>query len=172
MRKRLLLVLAPALVAVAQAQTTTTLYRSVGPDGKVSFSDRPNPQAREQKQLRVTTLPGSELSPETLAFIEEMKTASKDRSAPVPSKGVVIYTATWCGYCRRALAFLNANGIAYQNWDIDTPEGAASFARVGGRRGVPALFVDGERLNGYTTEAYTEIFSQRRAAQGKTAPPR
>ncbi|MBS1189755.1 MAG: Glutaredoxin [Rhodocyclaceae bacterium] len=34
-----------------------------------------------------------------------------------------LYSASWCGYCRKAKAYLGERGIPYQEIDIDTPEG-------------------------------------------------
>src|SRR5438552_17292634 len=51
MRYRCLFLTFLAASGVAIAQTTTTLYKSTGPDGKTIYSDRPPSIAKEAKTL-------------------------------------------------------------------------------------------------------------------------
>jgi hypothetical protein len=37
---------------------------------------------------------------------------------------IVIYTAKWCGWCRKALAHLDERNVSYRNLDIDDDPGA------------------------------------------------
>ena len=79
----------------------------------------------------------------------------------------VLYVwAEWCGYCRLARGYLARNGIAYREIDIDTPDGKAAFAEIGGR-GVPVLLADGQRLAGFRESSYDALFANRKAAAGK-----
>lgn len=56
-----------------------------------------------------------------------------------------MYSASWCGVCRKAKAFLSANGLQYREIDADeTPGGWDKIAALSGQRGVPLIIVDGE----------------------------
>jgi glutaredoxin 3 len=59
---------------------------------------------------------------------------------------VVIYTKSWCPYCRRAKALLEAKGASYEEHDVqfDTAREREMIERAGGRRTVPQIFI-GER---------------------------
>ena len=58
---------------------------------------------------------------------------------------IVMYSASWCGVCRKAKAFLSANGLRYREIDADeTPGGWDKIAALSGRRAVPLIIVDGE----------------------------
>ena len=145
------------MVGVAGSQT---LYKSVGPDGKVAYSDKPPTEGRIEK-MKFQNLPATPL-PESVAaaYAELLRKAKVNPVATVPVAGTVLYSATWCVYCKQAKAYLASKGVAYSELDIDTPAGMASFAQVGGGKGVPLLMAGGQKVNGYSTQAYDALFSK------------
>lgn len=64
---------------------------------------------------------------------------------------VVIYGTSYCGYCRRAEALLEREGIAFEAVDVtDDPQARAELVeRADGRRTVPVIFIDGNPIGGY-----------------------
>ena len=64
---------------------------------------------------------------------------------------VIIYSTTYCGFCRRAEELLRRAGIAFESIDVtgDVHARAELVARAGGRRTVPVIFVDGRAIGGY-----------------------
>jgi len=61
----------------------------------------------------------------------------------------IVYTTTWCGYCRRLKSQLDRAGIGITEIDIERhPAAAAIVERVnGGQRTVPTVvFADGTAL--------------------------
>ena len=64
---------------------------------------------------------------------------------------VLVYSTTYCGYCRRAEELLRRAGIAFETIDVtgDVHARAELVERAGGRRTVPVIFVDGEAIGGY-----------------------
>ncbi len=126
-----------------------SLYKSIGPNGKVIYSNHPPAGAHIEKKLEFDDLPSSQVHPQS---------ESTD-SVDLPTDDVVLYAAAWCGYCRKAKAYLASKGINYKEIDIDTGYGSKAFARVGNGQGIPLLFASGQRVQGYSLEAYDEIFS-------------
>lgn len=62
---------------------------------------------------------------------------------------VVMFTTTWCGYCTRLKRFMDAEGIAYREVNIEHDAEAVEFVTAvnGGNRTVPTLrFPDGSAL--------------------------
>ncbi|AKN17891.1 mycoredoxin Mrx1 [Mycobacterium haemophilum] len=62
---------------------------------------------------------------------------------------LTIYTTSWCGFCVRLKTALKANGISYDEVDIDHDASAAEFVGSvnGGNRTVPTVkFADGSTL--------------------------
>ena len=62
---------------------------------------------------------------------------------------LTMYTTSWCGYCFRLKTALKAQGIAYDEVDIEQDSAAADFVGSvnGGNRTVPTLkFADGSTM--------------------------
>ena len=62
---------------------------------------------------------------------------------------LTIYTTSWCGYCHRLMTVLKANGISYDEVDIEQDGAAADFVGSvnGGNTTVPTVkFADGSTL--------------------------
>ena len=155
----LLAAAASAVCAVAGAQV---LYKSVGPDGKVSYSDRPPADDRIAKTMKFAELPNTALPSKTIAELEQLRKSGAATPIAVPTSGVSLYAAKWCGYCRQAREFLNQRGIAFQEIDVDTPSGKSAFVRAGGVGGIPLLVANGQKVRGFTSQAYESLFAGRR----------
>ncbi len=156
----LLSCMAGLAAAPAAAQT---LYKSIGPDGAVVYSDRPPPGGRVEKTMKFDNLPASALPAATTAHLEQqLKNLRASSAAAAPAGDVVLYSAQWCGYCKKAKAWLAENRVAYREVDIDTPDGMASFAQAGGGKGVPLLLAGGERVQGFSTGAYGRLFAAKK----------
>jgi mycoredoxin len=73
--------------------------------------------------------------------------------AALSATPIVMYATSWCGVCRKARQFLNANGFKYQEIDADQTPGAwDKVQQLGGRRAVPVIVVDGEVSVGLNTD--------------------
>ena len=131
-----------------------TVYKSVGPDGKIRYSDRPPADGKLEKTLTFANLPASTLPPSYLERLKKVEAAA----ATAPPSGVVLYSAAWCGYCKKAKAYLAARSVAYQDIDVDSPAGMAAFAGVGGG-GIPVLVSQGQAVRGFSTQAYDALFA-------------
>lgn len=156
--------LAIALLCALAAMPTAfaeSLYKSIGPDGRVVYSDRPPATGRIDKILRFKDLPSSALPVSAAANLDKMRGAGS-ASNDAAMGGVVLFSARWCGYCKKAKSYMNGKGIAYQEIDIDTPPGMAAFARAGGGRGVPLLIAGEQRVQGFSRGAYDAVFSGER----------
>lgn len=64
---------------------------------------------------------------------------------------IEIYSTTYCPYCTRAKALMDAKDLNYTEIDV-TGDDAARMALVeksGGRKTVPQIFIDGQPIGGY-----------------------
>lgn len=147
------------------------VYKSVDANGRVVYSQSPpaaSPvdSASAAKVMEFNNLPASPLSAETLKFRADMEkniaTKAAAGFAPPAYPGAVLYSAKWCGYCKVAKVYLQKGGHAYQELDIDTPEGMRSFVQVLPKSGIPVLIKDGKRLNGFSQQAYDQFFKASR----------
>lgn len=139
------------LLALSPWGHAQTLYKSVDANGKVVYSDRPpasgNATTFDQTKLPVSIVPGMPVAPPGKAVVKKA----------IPKGDVMLYMAQWCGYCKAAKAYLAHKQIAYREFDIDTPDGKAAFAQIGGR-GVPVLHASGKQVVGYTAKLYDGVF--------------
>jgi len=63
---------------------------------------------------------------------------------------LIVYSATWCGDCRTAKAFLAQHSIPYREVNIETTPGAADeVIRRTGKRAIPQFVVNGQWVQPY-----------------------
>lgn len=156
-----LLILTVLLSLPPCAAPAQTIYKSTGANGAIVYSDRPPANARIEETIHYENLPSSPLPAATAQQVEQ---AARQAPAPAPARrqyaGVTLYTTSWCGYCKRARAYLAQKGIGYQDVDIETAGGAAAFAQAGGRGGVPLLVANGRHVRGFSIAGYDTIFDK------------
>jgi len=156
-----LVVLAAALAAAPVH--ADTVYKSVGPDGKVTYSQRPPADGKVDKTLSFANLPSTPLPDSVVRYREELQKSMKKRLSDPDRRDTatpVLFTAVWCGYCRQAKAYLAQKGIAYREYDVDTPDGMRAFAEAGAARGVPVLQWKGQNVQGFSRGAYDTLFAR------------
>jgi glutaredoxin len=69
---------------------------------------------------------------------------------------VEVFSTVWCGYCKKLKSFLEEQGIAYKELDIEKdPKAAAAFREIGGT-GVPVSRVGGKIVRGYDPDGILE----------------
>lgn len=73
---------------------------------------------------------------------------------------VQIYLTEWCGYCKKAVKYMDRNGIAYVAYDIEKdPAAKQRYDRMGGR-GVPLIIVGSNRMSGFSEEGLEQYLQQ------------
>ena len=73
-------------------------------------------------------------------------------------KRVVLYTTEKCPHCQTAKRYLEQQGIAFRLCNIKTAKGQKEFAATR-LRGVPVLKVGDQLLNGFSVQAFTELYN-------------
>ena len=74
------------------------------------------------------------------------------RAEPVLARNrdVIVYTTSWCGWCRKTLAFLDQNGVDYENRDIEADDAwREELEEKTGSTSIPMVEIDGEIVRGY-----------------------
>jgi glutaredoxin len=81
---------------------------------------------------------------------------------------VVVYTTPWCQYCKKAKAWMNSNGIAYEERDIElSSEYARSMRDINPGGGIPTFDIEGDVMVGFSPDGLTA--RMRSAAQRRSA---
>lgn len=160
MKRLAVFVIGILLVGSLGAQT---LYKSTGPNGEVIYSAKPLAGTQIEKTLSYTPGPTSPLPDYVLRFKEDLekKLANKAGKGVANTDEVQLFTTSWCGYCRRAKAFLAKKQIAYTEHDVETPAGMEALVQAGekGRGGVPVLVWRGQKIHGFAEDTYEALFS-------------
>ena len=76
---------------------------------------------------------------------------------PSDAERVVVLTRATCPYCRRLVAWLEANRVRYTAYEVtDSADGVRLFAAIG-ERSVPVTIVDGRRIVGFRPAVLAEM---------------
>ena len=63
---------------------------------------------------------------------------------------IVMYSKSWCPYCRMAKRLLSEKGQEWQEIDVEEqPERRREMVERSGRTTVPQIWIDGRHIGGY-----------------------
>ena len=82
-------------------------------------------------------------------------------AARMPSR-IVLYSADWCGWCKKAKRHLDDMGINYEIRDIDIPANLDDLLAKTGQKGIPVLDVGGRVVTGFSPNKYDELIRSAR----------
>lgn len=78
---------------------------------------------------------------------------------------VVLYTTSWCPYCKKARAYLKEKGIAFVDYDVEKDSAAArrkaELDSKSGGTGVPLALINGQMVRGFAPEIYDRALARR-----------
>jgi glutaredoxin len=135
-----------ALVFAAGAQAQT-VYRIVGANGKVTFSDKP-PASADQGKIASTGIGAKTDSTGTALPFELRQVASK--------YPVVLYTGAKCVPCDTGRAFLMSRGIPFSERTVNTQEDRDYLQRLTSDNSLPYLTIGSQRIKGMSDVEWTQ----------------
>jgi glutaredoxin len=132
------------------ASPAHALYKVVGPDGKVSYTDRP-PIASNDK---ISTVKPNGAT----AAVDNPATSLPASLRQVATKfPVVLYVTTAdCEPCNTSRSFLKERGIPYAERSVTTPEDSEAFKRIAGANDVPTLTIGSQVLRGFSGSEWAQ----------------
>jgi len=134
------------LSVVALGAQAQTIYRIVGADGKLTFSDKPPASAEQGKVMGTGVGAAGAAASNTLPF------ELRQISAKYP---VTLYTAPKCAPCDSGRAMLSGRGIPFSERTVTSPEDSEYFQRLTGEASLPLISIGGQRLKGYSESEWT-----------------
>lgn len=145
------------LAASVQAQQ---LYKWVGPDGKVTYSDTPPPAAAKQVEKKAVSAGGVAASnlPYELAEVA--------RNSPV-----TLYTSASCAPCDAGRTMLTGRGIPFTEKTVSTKDDAARLRQAGGDEQLPLLVVGRNKLKGFSSGEWAASLTAVGYPQTSKLPP-
>ncbi|UUX94015.1 glutaredoxin family protein [Aquabacterium sp. J223] len=126
-------------------------YKVVGPDGKVTYTDRPAAPSVPPVRRESAAAPSSSTGADPALPLALRQPASR-----FP---VALYTTKDCAPCDHGRALLRERGIPYREWQATAETDRAAWARVVGSDQVPTLRVGQQVLSGFNFESWNEYLT-------------
>jgi glutaredoxin len=143
-----LLVVTVLLALAAPTLQAQTIYRIVGPDGRIIFSDQP-PSSTEKATALSPSGRSSSAASETGALpLELRQTANK-----FP---VTLYTSEGCEPCNSGRSLLTTRGIPFTERTVTTSQDIDALQRLSGQNSLPVLTIGGQRLSGFSSVEWSQ----------------
>lgn len=134
------------LMVMLPLLSTAEIYQWTDASGRVHFGDKPKDKEQsEQVSVQVDVY-------------ESVGYPSIAPAQGVDANRVVMYGASWCGYCRQARTYFQRNGIRYVEYDIEKNARARRAYDAIGGNGVPVILVGDKRVNGFSVESFRGIY--------------
>lgn len=125
-----------ALPALAQG-----VYRIVGPDGRVSYSDQPPPASSPARPVSGTGAAAAPAATAAALPFELRRTSSR--------YPVTLYTSAECNPCKSAIAYLERRGIPFTEKTVQSNADIQALQRISGETSLPLLTVGSQQLRGF-----------------------
>ncbi|MBC7603142.1 MAG: glutaredoxin family protein [Ramlibacter sp.] len=155
-----------ATAFVGNNASAQQIYRIVGPDGKVTFSDQAPPQAPAAKGAAVPVS-----SVRGVGAVEGPALPFELRNA-ASRYPVTLYTSPNCDPCASARTNLAARGIPFTEKTVGTNEDLDAIKRMqGGSASVPMLTIGGQQLKGYNETEWTQFLDAAGYPKTSILPP-
>ena len=139
------------LLVLTSSLSHAQLYKWVDDEGNMHYGDSP-PENVELKKItgEITSIPAVSVEPSGLD--------SGQTTAAGAAKKVVMYSTSWCGYCRQAARYFRQKKIPFTEYDIEkSAKGARDYKRLKGR-GVPVILIGKKRMNGFSVGRFNQIY--------------
>lgn len=135
------------------------LYKSVGPDGKISYSDTPptgNQKVLEKREL------GEAISTVNLPY---------ELAQAVKKNPVTIYTAQNCSPCQDGKNQLKSAGVPFSEKTVKTNEDLGKLQQLSKDTQLPFLLVGSQKLSGYNRADWTAALKNAGYPSTNMLPP-
>lgn len=130
-----------------QAQT---VYRIVGPDGQVTFSDMPSSPSAS-KVIPVDNAVAT-ATPSGVALPFELRQVA----GKYP---VMLYTSSNCAPCDSGRSLLTSRGVPFSEKTISSVQDAAALQKLSGSNSLPLLTVGAQRVAGFSASEWTDYLT-------------
>lgn len=136
------------LAACSLGALAQPVYRIVGPDGRVTFTDRPPADASAKAVTAPVVTLGADSDAAALPF--ELRTAA----SRFP---VTLYTRPGCVPCDSGRNYLTSRGIPFTEKTVTTNEDIDALQRLAGAPTLPFATIGGQQLKGYSEVEWSQF---------------
>jgi glutaredoxin len=138
------------LVAASPHANAQQLYRIVGTDGRITYSDQPPSTASNNK---VTPARGGKFADDTAASNAGLPVELRTAVSAYPA---TLYTSKNCEPCSSARALLNNRGIPFTEKTVNSNADIEAFKKINTEAAVPALSLGGKIVKGYSDQEWNQ----------------
>ncbi|KAA3638571.1 MAG: glutaredoxin family protein [Proteobacteria bacterium] len=156
MKKPLIILICCFYTLLIPLSVQAEVYKWVDAQGNIHYSDKkPESQSSEEIKIKAHTPDLSHLKDinndaNTLAPVKPYKKKQK----------VTMYSASWCGYCKKARAYFQENKILYAEYDIEKNNQAKKRYEQLGGTGVPLLVAKRKQMQGFSVAKFEHWYEQ------------
>jgi len=134
------------MLLFASQIATAEIYKWTDESGRVHFGDSPSDETTAE-QVSVEVNSYKNVTYENIEFYKEAS-----------SKRVIMYSTSWCGYCKKARSYFKNNDINYVEYDIERNERAKQEYDSLGGTVIPVILVGKKRMNGFNVAGFKGIY--------------
>lgn len=145
--RSLSLACAALLALAAPSSHAQKIYRIVGPDGRVTFSDTPPPP-----NVQATTMSPSGRAGGG-ADVGALPLALRQIVGRYP---VTLYTGDGCQPCNAGRSLLTARGVPFTERTVTTPQDADALQQLSGQNSLPLLTIGGQQIKGFLSSEWVQ----------------
>lgn len=131
------------------------IFKWTDENGQIHYSDK-KPENQRVKEIIIKPHAQAALS-STTDLSETPNTDESETTATKPYKKkqkVTMYSASWCGYCKKARTYFKKNKISYVEYDIEKNLNAKKrYEKLGGV-GVPLLVAKRQTMRGFNVAKF------------------
>lgn len=140
-------------ILLPASQAFAEIYKWIDENGNINYSDsKPENQVVTKIEFPVTTY-------DSVSYGRvEFDASPIGSQKAVANKKVVMFSASWCGVCKKAKAYFQRNGIPFTEYDIEMGRKGRSLYRKLGATGVPVILVGKRRMNGFTESGFERLY--------------
>jgi glutaredoxin len=133
------------------------IYNCIDRDGNKIITDRPQDgmKCASKETYR-------ESSPGEIAEKEAMKKQKALEKKDINnSNEVILYTTSWCPYCKKARDYFNSRNISFTDYDIEKDKEAAERKKqLDTGSGVPFAIINGKKIHGFSPADYEKALQK------------
>lgn len=145
--------------AIAHAQQ---VYRIVGPDGKVTFSDKAPDKSTPAATVGQSPAAGSATSAPALPYELRQVTARYP---------VTLYTSNDCAPCANARNLLVNRGVPFNERTVSSNDDIQALQRLSGSNTLPFGTIGGQQLQGFSDAEWTQYLDAAGYPKQSQLPP-
>jgi len=132
--------------------TSGEVYKWIDANGKTVYGSKP-PENAKLQEIKGNISSFTSVSVESYQYDPNLISQGKSKSA-----SVIMYSTSWCGYCKKAARHFRKNNIPFKEYDIEKSKSAAKAYRKLNGRGVPVILIGKRRMNGFNAKRFDALY--------------